>query len=171
MPKIRVICVGKLKEKYWVDAVKEYSKRLGAYAKLEIVELKESKLRSGGKKKDRKGDDSGLLAEEREVIENESRDILSKVGAEDYVISLEIKGKKLDSVAFAEKLEKAMVSAGGNIDFIIGGSLGTSDLVSKRADFRLSFSDMTFPHQMMRVVLLEQIYRAFRIMRGEPYHK
>ena len=157
---IRIICIGKLKEKYWVDAVAEYSKRLTPYCSLEIAELKESRLKQ-----------NAGPAEEEEVKVNEGREILDKIAAQDYVITLEIKGKRLTSEQLANKIADLALNARSDIDFVIGGSLGRSAEVSRRADFRLSFSDMTFPHQMMRVILLEQIYRAFKIQRGEPYHK
>ena len=157
---IKVICIGKLKEKYWVDAVAEYSKRLTPYCSLEIVELKESRLKQ-----------NAGPAEEEEVKVNEGKEILEKISPSDYVITLEIKGKKLTSEKLSEKISDLAMSAKPDIDFIIGGSLGLSAEVSSRADYKLSFSDMTFPHQMMRVILLEQIYRSFKIQRGEPYHK
>ena len=157
---IRVICIGKLKEKYWTEAVAEYSKRLTPYCNLEIVELKESRLRQ-----------NAGPAEEDEVKINEGREILEKIASSDHVITLEIKGKRLSSEKLADKLAELALSGKTDIDFVIGGSLGLSSEVSRRADYKLSFSDMTFPHQMMRVILLEQIYRSFKIQRGEPYHK
>ena len=157
---IKVICIGKLKEKYWVDAVSEYSKRLTPYCSLEIAELKESRLKQ-----------NAGPAEEEEVKVNEGREILQKISQSDYVISLEIKGKRLTSEQLADKMSELALGGRTDIDFVIGGSLGLSAEVSRRADYKLSFSDMTFPHQMMRVILLEQIYRSFKIRRGEPYHK
>ena len=157
---IKIICIGKLKEKYWVEAVAEYSKRLVPYCSLEIVELKESRLRQ-----------NAGPAEEEEVKINEGREILDKIAPSDYVITLEIKGKRLSSEQLADKMADLALSSKSDIDFIIGGSLGLSQEVSRRADYKLSFSDMTFPHQMMRVILLEQIYRSYKIQRGEPYHK
>ncbi len=157
---IKIICVGKLKEKYWVDAVREYSRRLTPYCSLDIEELKEYRLMQ-----------NAGPSEEEEVRVNEGREILEKIQPSDYVISLEIRGKRLSSEELAEKISDLGLSSRSDIDFIIGGSLGLSGDVSRRADYRLSFSDMTFPHQMMRVILLEQIYRAFKIQRGEPYHK
>lgn len=157
---IKIICIGKLKEKYWVDAVAEYSKRLTPYCNLEIVELKESRLKQ-----------NAGPAEEEEVKINEGREILEKTAPSDYVITLEIKGKRLSSEKLAEKMGDLALSSRSDVDFIIGGSLGLSEEVSRRADYKLSFSDMTFPHQMMRVILLEQIYRSYKIQRGEPYHK
>ena len=157
---IKVVCIGKLKEKYWSDAVAEYSKRLKAYCALEIVELKEARL------PDRAGD-----AEEKSVKLAEGRDILSHIKKDEYVITLEVLGKSLSSEGLAEKIDKLGLDGRSDVVFVIGGSLGLSKEVSERADFKLSFSAMTFPHQMMRVFLLEQIYRAFKINRGETYHK
>lgn len=158
--KIQIICIGKLKEKYWTDAVSEYSKRLSRFCDLEITELKESKL-----------PDKASEAQEQAVIEEEGKNILKHVKDGSYVISLEILGKNLTSVELAEKMEKLPLMGKSHVTFIIGGSLGLSRDVSKRADFKLSFSKMTFPHQMMRVILLEQVYRAFKINKNEAYHK
>lgn len=158
--KIQVICIGKLKEKYWTDAVNEYSKRLSRFCDLEITELKETKL-----------PDKASEAQEQAVIEDEGKTILKHVKDGSYVISLEILGKNLTSVELAEKMEELPLMGKSHVTFIIGGSLGLSKDVSKRADFKLSFSKMTFPHQMMRVILLEQVYRAFKINKNEAYHK
>lgn len=157
---ITILAIGKLKEKYWQDAIKEYSKRLGKYCRIEIIELKETLLRA-----------NPSAADEESVKISEGQQILSKIKPGDYVITLEIQGKPLSSVELAEHIEKLGVSGKSNIVFIIGGSLGLSKEVSKRADFKLSFSAMTFPHQMMRVILLEQIYRSFKIIKNEAYHK
>ena len=157
---ISIICIGKLKEKYWEDAAAEYSKRLRPYCGLEIDELKEYRLRQ-----------NAGPAEEEEVKYNEGQEILDRIGPKDYVITLEIKGKKLTSEGLSSMITELGLEGKSKVDFIIGGSLGLSPEVSRRADYRLSFSDMTFPHQMMRVILLEQIYRSFKIQRGEPYHK
>ncbi|MCQ2546138.1 MAG: 23S rRNA (pseudouridine(1915)-N(3))-methyltransferase RlmH [Clostridia bacterium] len=157
---IRIIAIGKLKEKYWQDAVKEYSKRLGAYCSLEIVELKESMLRA-----------NASAADEEAVKKAEGEEILGRIKKSDYVITLEIRGKALTSEQLAEKINALGLEGRSDIAFVIGGSLGLSQEVSKRADFKLSFSAMTFPHQMMRVILLEQIYRSFKINRNETYHK
>ena len=157
---IKVVCIGKLKEKYWSDAVAEYAKRLKAYCALEITELKEARL------PDRAGE-----AEEEAVKLAEGRDILSHIKKDEYVITLEVLGKSLSSEGLAEKIDKLGLDGKSDVTFVIGGSLGLSKEVSDRADFKLSFSAMTFPHQMMRVFLLEQIYRAFKINRGETYHK
>lgn len=157
---ISIICVGKLKEKYWQDAVMEYSKRLAPYCKLKIVELKETKLPL-----------NAGTAETEAVRISEGKEILSRLGENNFTITLEINGHRLASEEFAEKLETLGISSKSDIAFVIGGSLGLSREVSARADYRLSFSDMTFPHQMMRVILLEQIYRCFKINKNEPYHK
>lgn len=157
---ITIIAIGKLKEKYWQDAVKEYSKRLGAYCKLNIVELKESPLLANPSK-----------ADEDAVKRAEGEEILGRINRSDYVITLEIKGKSLDSLQLASKIEQLGIEGKSSIVFVIGGSLGLDKAVSDRADFKLSFSAMTFPHQMMRVILLEQIYRSFKIIRKETYHK
>lgn len=158
--KINVIAIGKLKERYWEDAIREYAKRLSAYCTLEIIALKESPVGSNPSE-----------AEEAAAIREEGREILGRIKREDYVISLEIKGKVLDSEELAWNLERLAISGRSTVDFVIGGSMGLSEEVSQRADLRLSFSAMTFPHQMMRVILLEQIYRSFKIIRGETYHK
>lgn len=157
---ISVICVGKLKERYWSDAIAEYCKRLKSYCNLEILELKESRL----------PDKSGP-AEEQTVKETEGEEILKKIRDGVYVVTLEVNGKAMSSEKLAEKIEKLTIDGVSNIAFIIGGSLGLSKAVSRRADLQLSFSAMTFPHQMMRVILLEQIYRSFKIIRNETYHK
>ncbi len=157
---ISVICIGKLKEKYWVQAVAEYSKRLSGYCSLDIIELKEARL-----------PDKAGPAEELAVKEAEGAEILKKIKDNMYVITLEVRGKELSSEKLAEKIEDLGIGGHSNIAFVIGGSLGLSEAVSKRADFKLSFSQMTFPHQMMRVILLEQVYRSFKIIRRETYHK
>lgn len=158
--KIEIICIGKLKERYWTEASAEYMKRLSKYCDPQITELKESRL-----------PDRASAAQEAAVIEEEGRSILKHVKDGSYVISLEIRGKALSSEALASKLEDIALGGGSHVTFIIGGSLGLSGEVSKRADFKLSFSPMTFPHQMMRVILLEQIYRSFKIIKNETYHK
>ena len=157
---IQIICIGKLKEKYWTEAIKEYSKRLSRFCTLDIIELKESLLPA-----------NASPADEEKVKLEEGREILKAVKDGTYVITLEIKGKALSSEELAQKIDDLGIMGKSNVAFIIGGSLGLSPEVSKRADFKLSFSKMTFPHQMMRVILLEQIYRSFKIQRGEPYHK
>ena len=157
---ITVICIGKLKEKYWTAAIDEYSKRLKGYCSLDIIELKEARL-----------PDKAGPAEELAVKEAEGEEILKKIKDNQYVITLEVKGKMLSSEKLAEKIDSLGLEGNSNVVFVIGGSLGLSAAVSKRANFKLSFSEMTFPHQMMRVILLEQVYRAFKINRNEAYHK
>ena len=159
--KIKIIAVGKLKEKYWVDAVKEYMKRLGAYSDPEIIEIRESRLTGNSE-----ANQEQVKAEEGKMI----LDAIHKTSST-YVITLEIKGKKVSSEELADKIKTLSVEGKSEIVFVIGGSLGLSKEVSGAADYKLSFSDMTFPHQMMRVILLEQIYRSFKIIRGESYHK
>ena len=157
---IRIICIGKLKEKYWQDASNEYIKRLKPFCNIEIVELKEYKITKNPSPKD------------EEIVKiKEGEAILSKIKDGDYVISLEILGKQISSGVMAEKLIEITNQGFSDFDFVIGGSLGLSDEVGKRANFKLSFSSMTFPHQMMRVILLEQIYRSFMINKGTSYHK
>lgn len=158
--KITLITVGKIKEKYFTDAIGEYSKRLSRYSKLEIVEVADEKTPDGA---------SGGL--ENQIREKEGERILAKIPDAVYVIVLAIDGKQLSSEELAAQMEKWNVSGISHLVFIIGGSLGLSSKVLMRADYRLSFSKMTFPHQLMRVVLLEQIYRSFRIRNNEPYHK
>lgn len=157
---IRIICIGKLKEKYWQDASNEYIKRLKPFCNIEIVELKEYKITKNPSPKD------------EEIVKiKEGEAILSKIKDGDYVISLEILGKQISSEMMSEKLIGITNQGYSDFDFVIGGSLGLSDEVSKRANFKLSFSLMTFPHQMMRIILLEQIYRSFMINKGTSYHK
>ena len=158
--RIQIICIGKLKEKYWTDAVNEYMKRLSKYCDIDILELKESKL-----------PDKASLAPEAAVVEEEGKTILKHIKDGSYVITLEILGKNLTSEELASKMEELPLMGKSHVTFIIGGSLGLSKEVSKRSDFKLSFSKMTFPHQMMRVILLEQVYRAFKINKNEAYHK
>lgn len=158
--KITVIAVGKIKEKFYRDALAEYGKRLGKYCRFEIVEVEDEKT----------PDNAGESMENR-IREKEAERILKYVKPEAYVISLEIEGRKMDSPSFADVMGKLATYGTSHIQFIIGGSLGLYKSVSARADLRLSFSDMTFPHQLMRVILAEQVYRAYRILNGEPYHK
>lgn len=157
---INVICVGNLKEKYWVDACAEYQKRLKRFCTFNVIELKESKLPKNASQ-----------ADEQTVIEKEGESILAKIGKDDYVIAMEIEGKQIDSVQLSKKIETVTLQGKSTIDFIIGGSLGLSNAVKSRADYGLSFSKMTFPHQLARVMLLEQVYRAFMISSNATYHK
>lgn len=158
--KITVVCVGKIKEEYFRDAVSEYSKRLGRYCRLEIVEVADEKTPDGASE-----------ALEDAIRGKEADRILKKLPEDSYKIILDIGGCKMDSVVFGRRIEKLGVEGKSHIAFVIGGSLGLHQNVKQRADETLSFSDMTFPHQLMRVILLEQIYRGFRIVNGEPYHK
>lgn len=158
--KITIITVGKIKEKYLTEAIKEYSKRLSKYCKLEIIEVP-----------DEKTDENASETMNKITKGKEGERILKYVKDDSYVITLEILGKMLTSPELADKIDKICINGISNIVFIIGGSLGLSENVSKRSDYKLSFSKMTFPHQLMRVILLEQIYRAFRINNNEPYHK
>ena len=157
--KVTLICVGKVKEKFYRDAIKEYEKRLGAYIKLNTIEISDEKVKV-------ENDSEIALA-----MEKEGNNILSKIKDNQYVITLEILGKNLSSEEFASKIDNLMLTGKSDITLVIGGSYGLSDNVKKRSDFALSFSRMTFPHQMMRVVLLEQVYRAYRIITGASYHK
>lgn len=158
--KITIICVGKIKEKFYQEAIKEYSKRLSRYTKLDIVEVA-----------DEKTEEQSTEVEINIVKDKEGERILKAIKDDGYVVCLAIEGKQLDSVELSEKMNNLFVIGKSHIYFIIGGSLGLSNDVLKRADMKLSFSKMTFPHQLMRVILLEQIYRGFRIMNNEPYHK
>jgi len=157
---VSIICIGKLKEAYWTDAVKEYSKRLSKYCTLSINELKEERL-----------PDHASEAQEIAVKQAEGKNLLKQIKPNAFVIALEIQGKNLSSEDFAKKIEQLAVEGKSEIVFIIGGSLGLSEEILKRADYGLSFSKMTFPHQMMRVILLEQVYRCFKINKNETYHK
>lgn len=157
--KITIVCVGKIKEKFYTDAVTEYKKRLGRYCSLEIAEVSDEKTTEAGEN-------------ENTIVKNrEGERILKKIRDDGYVIALAIDGVSLDSVELSEKIAGLGVHGTSHIYFVIGGSLGLSDAVLQRADYKLSFSRMTFPHQLMRVILLEQVYRSYRIMNHEPYHK
>lgn len=147
---IKIICVGKLKEKYLIEAIKEYKKRLSKYTKLEIIELPDYNY------------------DQAKTKIEEGKNILSKISQKDYVVTLEINGNELDSICLSSFIDSNISK---NITFIIGGSNGLSDDVLKRANYSLSFSKLTFPHQLFRVLLLEQIYRSFKIMNNESYHK
>lgn len=158
--KITLVTVGKIKEKFYRDAIGEYAKRLSRYCTLEILEVADEKTPDGA---------SGAL--EQQIREKEGQRILQAVREEAYVIALAIQGKQRSSEQLAAHLDSLTLRGKSHLCFVIGGSLGLSDEVLRRADEQLSFSPMTFPHQLMRVILLEQIYRSFRIIRGEPYHK
>ncbi len=161
---IDIICIGKLKEQYWISACKEYEKRLGRFGKTAVHELPESRL-----------PDNASPAQEEDVKRAEGRVILAKLEGpgrgQTFVFALDPRGKQFSSEGFAEKLAQTTLNGKSRIVFVIGGSLGLSDEVRKAADSLLSFSSMTFPHQLFRVMLLEQIYRACKINAGEKYHK
>ena len=158
--KITILSVGKSKEKYWNDAIAEYAKRLSRYCKLELVEVAYEKTPDGASEK-----------LEEQIKRKEGQRVLDKIPADAYVLALAIEGKMPDSVGLSRKLERLGIEGKSHLVFVIGGSLGLAKEVLDRADEKISFSAMTFPHQLMRVILLEQIYRSYRIMNGEPYHK
>ena len=157
---IRIITVGKIKEKYLNDGIAEYAKRLSRYCKLNFIQVP-----------DEKTPDKASDGMNRQIKETEGNRLLSHIREQDYVIALAIEGKMMDSVELSDLIAKLGVQGKSSIAFVIGGSLGLSDAVLKRADYKLSFSKMTFPHQLMQMILLEQIYRGYRIMNHEPYHK
>lgn len=150
---IKIICVGKIKEKFLVEAIEEYKKRLSKYTKLEIIEIADESFSDIDKSKEK----------ERENIEKH-------INEKDYLITLEIEGEEVSSEQLAKKLDQTLL-INSNIDFIIGGSYGLSEQIKRKANYHLSFSKLTFPHQLFRVLLLEQIYRAFKINNNESYHK
>ncbi len=158
--KITILCVGKIKEKFYREALDEYIKRMSRYAKVEVIEVG-----------DEKTPDGATEAVENAIKEKEGEKLLAKWDDGAYTFVLAINGKQLSSEELADKINTLGTYGTSNIQFVIGGSLGLSEKVIKKADFLLSFSKMTFPHQLMRVVLLEQIYRAHRIIKNEPYHK
>ena len=158
--KITLITVGKIKEKYLKDAISEYSKRLSRYCKLEIIEVADEKT----------PDNASQIVEDG-IRDKEGERILKYVKEDAFVVTLEIKGRLLPSEELADKIETLGIQGTSHIIFIIGGSIGLGNEVLKRSNYALSFSKMTFPHQLMRVILLEQIYRSYRIINHEPYHK
>lgn len=158
--KVKIICVGKLKEKYLVAGVEEYLKRLQGYCKVEVYEVPDESI-----------PDNCSLANEIIIKSKEGRKILDKIKQDDYVILLDVAGTEIDSLELSRQMENCMVSGKSTIDFVIGGSLGHGQEIIDRANFRLSFSRMTFPHQLMRLILVEQIYRTFKIIKKESYHK
>lgn len=158
--KIDIVAVGKVKEKFYRDAIDEFLKRLSKYAKVQCIEVTDEKTPDNA---------SQVLIDQIKL--KEAVRIIKHLKEDSFVITLEILGKKFDSEAFAEKLNTLAIQGKSHIQFVIGGSLGLHTLVLNRSDMSLSFSDMTFPHQLMRVILLEQVYRAYRIISGEPYHK
>lgn len=158
--KITILTVGKIKEKYLKDAVAEYTKRLSRYCRLEIIEVI-----------DEKTPDNASAAVEEMIRQKEAERLMKYIRDDAFVITLEINGNILDSVSFAQKIEQLAINGKSHLIFVIGGSIGLGSEILKRSDFALSFSSMTFPHQLMRVILLEQIYRGYRIIEGAPYHK
>ncbi|CAG4705677.1 23S rRNA (pseudouridine(1915)-N(3))-methyltransferase RlmH [Enterococcus faecalis] len=158
--KIKLVTVGKLKEKYLIQGINEYLKRLNSYAKMEIIEVPDEKAPE-------KLSDAEML----QVKEKEGQRILGKINDNEYVFVLAINGKQLSSEEFSKEIEQLGISGKSNLTFVIGGSLGLSDSVFQRSNQQISFGRLTYPHQLMRLVLVEQIYRGFRIMKGEPYHK
>lgn len=158
--KINIIAVGKIKEKYLKEAINEYSKRLSAFANLQFFEVADEKCPENLSEADKKI-----------VLKKEGEKITQHISKSSFVYALAIDGQKLSSEKFSENIQKQMLGGFSEISFVIGGSLGLSDEVLQRSNYKISFSDMTFPHQLMRVILLEQIYRSFKIMKNEPYHK
>lgn len=158
--KIKVVTVGKLKEKYLKDGIAEYTKRISSFAKLEMIELA-----------DEKTPDKASELENQKILETEGARILSKVGERDFVVVLAIEGKTFSSEDFSKQLEQASIKGYSTLTFIIGGSLGLAPIVKNRANLSVSFGRLTLPHQLMRLVLVEQIYRSFTIQQGSPYHK
>ncbi|MCZ8538373.1 23S rRNA (pseudouridine(1915)-N(3))-methyltransferase RlmH [Paenisporosarcina quisquiliarum] len=157
---IAIISVGKLKEKYLKLGIEEYTKRLGSYAKIDLIEVSDEKA------------PENLSDADMEIVKKkEGERILAKIGADTFVIALAIEGKMKSSEQLADDLQSLMTYGRSKIAFVIGGSLGLHEDVMKRSDEKLSFSKMTLPHQLMKLVLVEQVYRAFRIIKGEPYHK
>ena len=148
---MKIICVGKIKEKFFRDAIEEYSKRISKYTKLEIIQISDE-------------------ANESVALKKEGEKILSKIKDNDYVVTLEVEGNSLDSLEFARKIDNNF-NSNKNLTFVIGSSYGLDDLVKRRSDYKLSFSKFTFPHQLFRVILLEQVYRAYKINNNENYHK
>ena len=158
--KIKIIAVGKLKEKYLKQGIAEYEKRLGKYCKFEIIEVP-----------DEKAPENLSDAEMLQVKEKEGQKILSKISDSDYVFALAIQGKEITSEGFAEQIDSLSTRGTSSFAFVIGGSLGLSDEVMKRSDAQISFGRLTYPHQLMRLILTEQVYRCFRIIHGHAYHK
>lgn len=158
--KIRILCVGKLKEKYLREGIAEYVKRLKGYTQMDIIEVPDERI-----------PERASALQEEAVKDREGERLLRHIKPQDYVILLDVTGRQQDSVVFAKSLEQLMIQGKSTIDFVIGGSLGHGQAIYARADERLSFSKMTFPHQLMRLILVEQVYRAFKIIKNETYHK
>ena len=161
MIRINIICIGKIKEKYFTDAIAEYSKRLTAFCKFAITELNEEKIRSN----------TPNQSQIQEVLNSEGKRILQKIGTGDYVVAMCIEGKLMASEELSKVIDNISLSGKSTVDFIIGGSYGLSNEVKSRANLKLSMSKMTFPHQMARMILSEQVYRAFEISSNGKYHK
>ena len=157
---ITILCVGQIKEKYFKDAIAEYAKRLSRYCKLRIIEVADERTKENASE-----------SEQQMIRAKEGERLMKYIQDPDYCITLEITGKKMDSVAMAHTIEQLGLTGHSRIVFVIGGSIGLDDAVRQRSDLALSFSDLTFPHQLRRVILLEQIHRSFRIIHKEPYHK
>lgn len=157
---ITILCVGQIKEKYFRDAIAEYQKRLSCYCKLQMIEVADEKTKENASE-----------AENDLIRKKEGERLLKHIKDSDYCITLEIDGKMLTSEGLSKEIDRLGLAGKSSLVFVIGGSIGLDTAVLKRSDYALSFSKMTFPHQLMRVILLEQIYRSYRIMRGEPYHK
>lgn len=157
---ITILCVGQIKEKYFRDAIAEYQKRLSRYCKLQMIEVADEKTKENASE-----------AENDLIRKKEGERLLKHINDSDYCITLEIDGKMLTSEGLSKEIDRLGLAGKSSLVFVIGGSIGLDTAVLKRSDYALSFSKMTFPHQLMRVILLEQIYRSYRIMRGEPYHK
>lgn len=157
---IKILSVGKIKEKYLTEGIKEYEKRLSRYCRMQMVQVP-----------DEKTPDKASQALEEQIKATEGERLLRHISENEYVIALALDGEMLDSVSLSKKIERLGIEGKSNVTFVIGGSLGLSDAVLKRADYKLSFSKMTFPHQLMKMILLEQIYRSYRIINNEPYHK
>ena len=166
---IKIITVGKIKEKYLNDGIAEYAKRLSRYCKLEIIEVADEMTFC--QVPDEKTPDKASDALNEQIKNTEAERLMKHIREQDYVIALAIDGKMLDSVELSEKIGRLGVEGKSSVAFVIGGSLGLGNEVLKRADYKLSFSRMTFPHQLMQMILLEQIYRGYRILNHEPYHK
>lgn len=160
MLSVNIICIGKLKEKYWVDAIKEYSKRLSSFCKFSVIELSECKVNSDPKEK-----------QIQHILQEEGSAILQKIKPNDYTVAMCIEGKVISSPELSKLVDNVQLDGKSTLNFIIGGSWGLSDEVKQRADFKLSMGKMTFPHQMARVMLTEQIYRSFQISSNGKYHK
>ena len=157
---VNIICIGKLKEKYWVDAIKEYSKRLSSFCRFSVIELSECKVNNDPNEK-----------QIQNILQEEGNAILQKIKPTDYTIAMCIEGKNISSPQLANLIDNVQIEGKSTVNFIIGGSWGLSDEVKQRADYKLSMGKMTFPHQMARVMLTEQIYRSFQISSNGKYHK